>query len=60
MALEFKFANKESDEDSLLEQAKQQIIEKRYRQSADAKGEIMSIALVFSKEKRQITKFAQI
>ena len=60
LALEFKFANKESDEDSLLEQAKQQIIEKRYRQSADAKGEIMSIALVFSKEKRQITKFAQI
>ena len=60
LVFEFKFAKIDDDVSELLQKACTQLQDRRYGQSADAKGEILQIALVFSQEQRCITAFEKI
>ena len=60
LVFEFKFAIIDDDVSELLQKACTQLQDRRYGQSADAKGEILQIALVFSQEQRCITAFEKI
>lgn len=57
IVIEFKYSKSKSDIELLLEQAKDQIISKRYGDTLPIKCKVMKIAMVFDSDERKISKY---